>query len=74
MCRPDDKAEATSRAGHDISRAGGVFKYFLDHKVAFTDGAAFADPSAVRLNFGTQRALVDEGLECAIRAVTALQK
>ena len=59
---------------HDISRAGGVFKYFLDHGVALTDGAAFADSSAVRLNFGTRRAVVDEGLECVMRAVTALQK
>jgi hypothetical protein len=62
--------DAVRRSGcpRDCRGAGldDPFTFFLTRaKVAFNDGAAFGPPGAghVRLNFGTPRALLTEGLE-----------
>jgi len=39
------------------------YKYFLDRGVALSPGAQFGAPSFVRLNFGTQRALLEKALQ-----------
>jgi cystathionine beta-lyase len=36
--------------------------YFESHGLGLSDGADFGAPGFVRLNFGTRRALLDEGL------------
>ena len=53
---------------------GSAFAHFLDHGVAFTDGTAFGDPAAVRLNFATTRDVLDRGLERAVRALETMRE
>jgi cystathionine beta-lyase len=56
--------EATYLAWIDASGLGVAdpHKHFLDHGVAMSPGAQFGDARYVRLNFGTQRALLREAL------------
>lgn len=57
--------EATYLAWIDASGLGVAdpYKYFLDRGVAMSPGAQFGDARFVRLNFGTQRALLEKALE-----------
>ena len=57
--------EATYLAWIDASGLGvpDPCKYFLDRGVALSPGAQFGAPDFVRLNFGTQRALLAKALE-----------
>lgn len=56
--------EATYLAWIDASGLGVAdpFEYFLKKGVALSPGAQFGAPQFVRLNFGTQRALLDQAL------------
>jgi cystathionine beta-lyase len=57
--------EATYLAWIDASGLGVTdpFEYFLKKGVALSPGAQFGAPQFVRLNFGTQRALLDQALK-----------
>jgi putative C-S lyase len=57
--------EATYLAWIDASGLGlaDPHKHFLDHGVAMSPGAQFGSPQFVRLNFGTQRAVLEKALE-----------
>ncbi len=57
--------EATYLAWIDASGLGisDPYKYFLDRGVALSPGAQFGAPGFVRLNFGTQRALLEKALQ-----------
>jgi len=57
--------EATYLAWIDASAIGvpDPYKYFLDRGVALSPGAQFGAPGFVRLNFGTQRALLEKALQ-----------
>ncbi len=57
--------EATYLAWIDASGLGvpDPCKYFLDRGVALSPGAQFGAPDFVRLNFGTQRALLEKALQ-----------
>jgi len=57
--------EATYLAWIDASGLGVAdpFEYFLKKGVALSPGAQFGAPQFVRLNFGTQRALLDQALK-----------
>jgi putative C-S lyase len=57
--------EATYLAWIDASGLGVAdpHKHFLDHGVAMSPGSQFGDARFVRLNFGTQRALLEKALE-----------
>jgi putative C-S lyase len=57
--------EATYLAWIDASGldVGDPFEYFLKKGVALSPGAQFGAPQFVRLNFGTQRALLDQALK-----------
>jgi len=57
--------EATYLAWIDASGLGVAdpHKHFLDHGVAMSPGSQFGSPKFVRLNFGTQRARLDEALK-----------
>jgi len=57
--------EATYLAWIDASGLGVAdpHQHFLDHGVAMSPGAQFGAPQFVRLNFGTQRALLEKALQ-----------
>ncbi|MFY9315544.1 MAG: PatB family C-S lyase [Burkholderiales bacterium] len=57
--------EATFLAWIDASGLGVAdpHKYFLDRGVALSPGTQFGAPGFVRLNFGTQRALLEKALQ-----------
>jgi cystathionine beta-lyase len=57
--------EATYLAWIDCSRLGikEPWEHFLKHGVALSPGSQFGDNRFVRLNFGTQRALLKKALE-----------
>ncbi len=57
--------EATYLAWIDASGLGVAdpFEYFLKKGVALSPGAQFGAPQFVRLNFGTQRALLEKALQ-----------
>jgi putative C-S lyase len=57
--------EATYLAWIDASGLGlaDPHRHFLDHGVALSPGAQFGAPQFVRLNFGTQRAVLEQALE-----------
>lgn len=61
---PMAHVEATYLAWIDCSALGAndASQHFLDHGVAVSPGAQFGDPRFVRLNFGTQRAVLREAL------------
>jgi cystathionine beta-lyase len=56
--------EATYLAWIDCSGLGVTdpHAHFLAHGVALSPGAQFGEPGYVRLNFGTQRARLEEAL------------
>jgi len=57
--------EATYLAWIDASSLGvpDPYRFFLERGVAMSPGAQFGAPGFVRLNFGTQRALLQQALE-----------
>ncbi len=64
--------EATYLAWIDASGLGvsDPYQHFLEHGVALSPGAQFGDAQFVRLNFGTQRSLLEQALKrisCASR-------
>jgi cysteine-S-conjugate beta-lyase len=61
---PAAHVEATYLAWIDCSPLGmdDPWRFFLDRGVALTPGAQFGDARFVRLNFGTQRARLEEAL------------
>src|SRR5688572_4591153 len=63
---PMAHVEATYLAWIDCSAIPNAAEQFLKHGVAVYDGAQFGDPRFVRLNFGTQRKILQE----AIRRIT----
>jgi cystathionine beta-lyase len=56
--------EATYLAWIDASGLGvdDPYRHFLEHGIALSPGAQFGAPQFVRLNFGTQRARLEEAL------------
>jgi bifunctional pyridoxal-dependent enzyme with beta-cystathionase and maltose regulon repressor activities len=70
MARP----EATYLAWIDCGGLGvkDPHRLFLDHGVALSPGAQFGAPRFVRLNFGTQRARLEQALERMRSALAAL--
>lgn len=66
--------EATYLAWLDCSplELGDAYRFFLDKaKVAFNPGPSFgSDDQHVRLNFGCPRALLDEGIDRMVRALS----
>ena len=63
--------EATYLAWIDCSGSGvaDAHAHFLAHGVALSPGAQFGDAAFVRLNFGTQRARLEQALERMARAL-----
>jgi bifunctional pyridoxal-dependent enzyme with beta-cystathionase and maltose regulon repressor activities len=70
---PIAHVEATYLAWIDCSglKAGDPYEHFLRHGVALSPGAQFGAPRFVRLNFGTQRARLEQALERMTRAVSS---
>jgi cystathionine beta-lyase len=68
------RTQATYLAWIDASGLGlkDPTQHFLDHGVALSPGSQFGSPSFVRLNFGTQRARLQEALRRMAAAVGAL--
>ena len=66
------RTEATYLAWLDCSGLGvrDPWRHFLDHGVALSPGTQFGSPSFVRLNFGTQRARLQEALQRMARAIS----
>jgi len=62
---PMAHVEATYLAWIDCSSLGvkDPQAHFLEHGVALSPGSQFGDPRFVRLNFGTQRKLLEEALQ-----------
>lgn len=60
---PMAHVEATYLAWVDCSSVENAAERFLENGVAVYDGAQFGDPGFVRLNFGTQRARLEEALK-----------
>jgi cystathionine beta-lyase len=60
---PMAHVEATYLAWIDCSGLDNALELFLKNGVALSPGAQFGDASFVRLNFGTQRALLKKALE-----------
>jgi cysteine-S-conjugate beta-lyase len=60
---PMAHVEATYLAWVDCSSVEGAAELFLKHGVAVYDGAQFGDPGFIRLNFGTQRARLQQALQ-----------
>jgi cystathionine beta-lyase len=60
---PMAHVEATYLAWIDCSSIPDAADLFLHNGVAVYPGAQFGDPRFVRLNFGTQRSLVQEALK-----------
>jgi cystathionine beta-lyase len=71
---PMAHVEATYLAWIDCARlsVADPHAHFLAHGVALSPGAQFGTPSFVRLNFGTQRATLQEALRRMRRALEAL--
>jgi cystathionine beta-lyase len=68
--------EATYLAWIDASGLGAkdAAAHFLAHGVALSPGGEFGAPGYVRLNFGTQRARLEEALarmDCAVSSTRA---
>jgi putative C-S lyase len=65
--------EATYLAWIDCSALGVAdpWQHFLHHGVALSPGAQFGAPRFVRLNFGTQRARLEQALERMQRAIAS---
>jgi len=57
--------EATYLAWIDASGLGVAdpYRHFLEHGIALSPGAQFGDARFVRLNFGTQRSLLEQALQ-----------
>jgi putative C-S lyase len=70
---PQARVEATYLAWLDCSRlaAADPSQHFLRHGVALSPGAQFGAPHFVRLNFGTQRARLEEALARMARALAS---
>ncbi len=68
MARP----EATYLAWIDCSSLENAFELFLNNGVALSPGAQFGAPGYVRLNFGTQRARLEQALERLRSALAGL--
>src|SRR5688572_5584819 len=70
MARP----EATYLAWIDCSalKVRDPYQFFLGHGVALSPGAQFGAPRFVRLNFGTQRARLEQALERMRSALASL--
>jgi putative C-S lyase len=66
--------EATYLAWIDASGLGVAdpYQHFLEHGVAMSPGAQFGAPGFVRLNFGTQRSLLEKALERIKKATAGL--
>ena len=64
--------EATYLAWIDCSRLANAFELFLKHGVALSPGAQFGRPGFLRLNFGTQRARLEQALERMRSALAGL--
>ena len=64
--------EATYLAWIDCSSLDNALERFLKHGVALSPGAQFGAPRFVRLNFGTQRARLEQALERMRSALAAL--
>jgi len=62
---PMAHVEATYLAWIDCSPLGleNAYEFFLKNGVALSPGAQFGEPRFVRLNFGTQRKLLEEALQ-----------
>jgi cystathionine beta-lyase len=60
---PMAHVEATYLAWVDCSSVEDAAEVFLKNGVAVYDGAQFGDPGFIRLNFGTQRARLEEALK-----------
>jgi len=60
---PTARPEATYLAWIDCSSVENAFELFLKRGVALSPGAQFGAPGFVRLNFGTQRARLEQALE-----------
>ena len=60
---PMAHVEATYLAWMDCSSVPNAAELFLTHGVAVYDGAQFGDPGFIRLNFGTQRARLQQALQ-----------
>ena len=59
---PMAHVEATYLAWIDCSRLDDAADVFLKHGVAVYSGAQFGEPGFIRLNFGTQRMMLEEAL------------
>lgn len=72
---PQARVEATYLAWIDCSRlaAADPWQHFLRHGVALSPGAQFGAPRFVRLNFGTQRARLEEALARMLRALASAE-
>ena len=70
---PQARLEATYLAWIDCStlKVGDPWQHFLRHGVALSPGAQFGAPRFVRLNFGTQRARLQEALARMSRALAS---
>ena len=57
--------DATYLAWIDVSELNleNPYEFFLSHGVGLSDGAGFGDKKFIRLNFGTTRVLLEEGLK-----------
>jgi len=69
---PMVRAEATYLAWIDCSGVNNAFEVFLKSGVALSPGAQFGAPGFVRLNFGTQRARLEQALERMRSALAGL--
>jgi cystathionine beta-lyase len=65
--------EATYLAWIDCSRLGveDPHGYFLRHGVGLSPGSQFGEGNFVRLNFGTQRSILEQALSRMTQAVQA---
>ena len=72
---PTAHVEATYLAWIDCSPLGveDGWRFFLERVVALTPGAQFGEPRFVRLNFGTQRARLEEALRRIGNALSELR-
>jgi len=66
--------DATYLAWIDMSelKLENPYEYFLQYGVGLSEGEPFGDKNFVRLNFGTQRELLKEGLERMNKAIEEL--
>ncbi len=63
--------DATYLAWIDVSKLGleNPYEYFLSHGVGFSAGDEFGDKNFLRVNFGTTRAMLEEGLRRVRRGI-----